>query len=205
MAITKMSNSGIASTGSEKYNDMLAGNAPYIPTSFESIASATGTGSSNTITFSSIPATYSSLQIRSYHSPTASSPELWLRINGVATTGNYSRHNMTSNGNNATPPTDPFTQGVASSTSAYIRLQGYTNSSTISNVCIIDIDDYTNTNKYKTLRAVSGTMHNGGGGREMTFTTAAFYSFSAITSISLITETNSFSTSTVVGLYGIVG
>jgi hypothetical protein len=53
MAITKMSNSGIASLGSEKYNDMLAGNAPFIPTSFESIATASATGAS--VTFSAIP------------------------------------------------------------------------------------------------------------------------------------------------------
>ena len=50
--------------GLPKYRSMLAGNAAYVPSSYESIASATGTGSSGTITFSSIPSTYQSLQLR---------------------------------------------------------------------------------------------------------------------------------------------
>jgi len=63
MAITSIK-TGSSFTNLVKYNDFLGPNSAYIPTSYESIASATGTGSSNTITLSSIPSTYKHLQLR---------------------------------------------------------------------------------------------------------------------------------------------
>ena len=63
MAVTSVK-TGSSFTNLTKYNDFLGPNSAYIPTSFDSIASATGTGSSGTITFSSIPQTYKHLQIR---------------------------------------------------------------------------------------------------------------------------------------------
>ena len=53
-------NYGITSAVSSASNSLT----PVTPSSFESIATVSGTGSSGTITFSSIPATYKHLQIR---------------------------------------------------------------------------------------------------------------------------------------------
>jgi len=44
-------------------DSLLAGNAAFNPSSFESIATATGSGQTS-VTFSSIPSTYKHLQIR---------------------------------------------------------------------------------------------------------------------------------------------
>ena len=44
-------------------DSLLAGNAAYNPSSFESIATVT-LGSSGAVTFSSIPSTYKALQLR---------------------------------------------------------------------------------------------------------------------------------------------
>ena len=90
MAITKMSNSGIATGGSTKYDDMLAGNAAYMPytDSFESIATFTATGSANSVTFSSIPQTYKHLHIRALirNNANVGGDAAWIRINGDTST-----------------------------------------------------------------------------------------------------------------------
>jgi len=44
--------------------NLLVGNDPYIPTDFESIATTTLSTNTASVTFSSIPATYTHLQIR---------------------------------------------------------------------------------------------------------------------------------------------
>jgi hypothetical protein len=74
------------------------------PSSFESIATATGTGSSATITFSSIPSTYQHLQIRGIARATSGGEtepiDLRLYFNGL-TTGIYSSHALYGNGSSA--------------------------------------------------------------------------------------------------------
>ncbi len=46
------------------YKSMLVGNATFFAGSYESIATVTSTGSSGNLVFSSIPGTYTHLQIR---------------------------------------------------------------------------------------------------------------------------------------------
>ena len=78
---------------------LLAGNPSFVPTSFESIASASGTGSSGTITFSSIPSTYKSLQIRIFAQSNAGTAARSLYIQTNNDTGsNYVRHDLTGDG-----------------------------------------------------------------------------------------------------------
>jgi len=86
--------------------------------SYESIASATGTGSSGTITFSSIPSTYVALQIRyNARDTAAASPGLALiRCNGI-TSASYASHALIGNGASATAT------GLASTTSINRVLQ----------------------------------------------------------------------------------
>ena len=73
--------------------------------SFESIATATGTGSSSTITFSSIPSTYTHLQIRgigkSVLSTPASSDYAKMYFNGDTSTANYYAHQLYGDGSTA--------------------------------------------------------------------------------------------------------
>lgn len=64
MAITRLSNSGIATGGVLKYDSMLAGNPAFIPNSFESIATLTASGGESTLNFTNIPQTYTHLQVR---------------------------------------------------------------------------------------------------------------------------------------------
>ena len=71
---------------------------------FESIATATGTGSSNTITFSSFPNTYKHLQIRWIAKDTGSASNpygLRMTFNGVGGTS-YANHRLYGDGTSAT-------------------------------------------------------------------------------------------------------
>jgi predicted patatin/cPLA2 family phospholipase len=68
---------------------------------------------------------------------------------------------------------------------------------------VIDILDYANTNKYKTVRALSGHDNNGSG--YVNFESGLWMSTSAITSIKLFTAGNVYAQYTQFALYGIKG
>ena len=184
--------------GLPKYRSMLAGNTAFVP-AFESIATATGTGSSNTITFSSIPSTYQHLQIRSLSkTTTAGTANATYTLQFNSDTGsNYTRHALIGDGATVSA------SGAASQTS--IRAGGNTeaNSTNIFAVSIVDILDYANTNKYKTVRSLFGSDLNGSG--EVNFRSGAWMSTSAVTSITLTTSSGNFSTTSTFALYGIKG
>ena len=80
----------------------LAGNPVIMPGSFESIATVSGNGSSSSFTFSSIPATYSHLQIRLISRGTRAfaSEQLYIRLNGDAAS-NYAYHYVYGDGSGA--------------------------------------------------------------------------------------------------------
>lgn len=162
--------------------------------SYESIASATGTGSSGTITFSSIPSTYSHLQIR-INAKGGSGAIIFAEINSD-TGANYSRHFLRGNG------TDAFASGAASQTK--LDYVGY--ASDTADICatsIIDIIDYASTTKYKTSRSFFGLDRNGSG--FVYLSSGSWQSTSAITSISLKIASGSFDTISTFALYGIKG
>ena len=204
MAITSIK-TGSSFTNLVKYNDFLAGNAAFFPSSYESIASATGTGSSGTITFSSIPATYKHLQIRMIGKITGTGfyrDDLYLRLNGD-TGANYSRHQLQGEGTTASAG------GAASAT--YIDCGRIVSSdSAISNVmfaAIIDIQNYDSTTINKTVRIFSGADANlADSSFRIWLGSGAWLNTSAVNSITLRpASSESFTTTTSVALYGIKG
>jgi len=168
----------------------LIGSFPTpVTSSFESIASATGTGSSGTITFSSIPSTYKSLQIRC--NIVYSSTSL-VRFQYNSDTGsNYARHILFGDG---------ATAGADASAGYTSNAIIYVGGSTGTNVGIVDIHDYASTTKYKTSRTFSGNDNNGSG--YVTLMSGLWMSTSAVTSISIICSDN-FATGSTFSLYGI--
>ena len=104
--------------GLPKYRSMLAGNSAYVPPSYESIASATGTGSSGTITFSSIPGTYQHLQIRiNSRNDSTDGATTTMRFNGD-TGSNYARHYLYGDGATVSA------SGNATTTSMWVQAGG---------------------------------------------------------------------------------
>ncbi len=190
----------------ELLNSILGalGGAAGASSSYESIASATGTGSSGVITFSSIPATYKHLQIRGIAKDTyAGVFELPTRVRFNSDTGNnYTMHNLNGNGTTVTA------QGDATGTNAFFKFRGsnlstdatYANMNAVS---ILDIIDYADTSKYKTARGFSGSDRNGAG--SIFLISGLWLSTSAISTITLTADGTNWTTSTTFALYGIKG
>lgn len=177
-------------------NGSVRGYGGYLPLgpsgAFESIASANGTGSSRTITFSSIPSTYQSLQIRASYLTATDGDEMLMTING--NTGSvYARHYLSGDGANA------YALGFASQTSILAQLAS--TSSTHPTALIIDIQDYASTTRNKTVRIMTGCDKNGSG--EITLISALFNSTAAISSLTFATSSFNLTTSTRFSLYGI--
>jgi hypothetical protein len=189
MATTKISNSGLAGT---KYENLSADNN-YMETIASSLGAATGR------TFSNIPQNYKHLQIRmivrdlSASNPSAS----FLRFNGD-TGSNYAYHNLQGNGATAS------SSGTASQ--GYIigpLISGSTQLTNNYGCVIVDILDYTNTNKYKTVRSFGGYDNNGSGA--ISLTSGLWLNTAAITSIQAGAFYQSDDTYTRISLYGIKG
>lgn len=168
-------------------------------TSFESIATATGTGASGTITFSSIPATFKHLQIRAIVRGTAAfnTGELYINFNSD-TSASYARHFLTGSGSAASA------SGLASQTKIYGGTM--TSASAAANIVgtsVIDIIDYASTSKNKTTKSFSGEDRNGAG--NIYLFSGLWASTAAISTITLTTDSTNFTTSSIFALYGIKG
>jgi hypothetical protein len=151
MAITSIK-TGSSFTNLIKYNDFLAGNTAFSPSSFESIATVTvGSGGTASVTFSSIPATYTHLQIRFICVATTGTQDLKMNFNSD-TGSNYSYHTVYGGGATANTTAGASTSRIVCGTNA-----GGNGSFAISmSAGIIDILDYANTNKFKTTRVLNG-------------------------------------------------
>jgi hypothetical protein len=126
---------------------------------YESIATViVGSGGSSTISFTSIPSTYKHLQIR-YNSRSALASvtdNLYFAFNSD-TGNNYNIHQLFGDGASAGASYD--------STGKYPSITaGNSAPSSVFGAGVIDILDYTNTNKNTTVRALSGIDVNGSGG-----------------------------------------
>jgi hypothetical protein len=168
---------------------LSTGAPPVSPTSYESIATYTvGSGGSSGISFTSIPSTFKHLQIRCMvkNSTFAS---MYMEINGD-TGANYSFHRMYGDGSSV----------VASGGGGYsFALCGITGTQFGSTV--IDILDYTNTNKNTTVKSLSGYDDNGSG--YVGLWSGAWYNTNAVSSINLVAST--FQQYSQIALYGIKG
>lgn len=167
---------------------------------FDSIATAVGTGSSGTITFSSIPATYKHLQLRVIARNTnvgTGAPGGNIRINGDSG-ANYSNHILYGNGANALTYTQSST-----STPIIADIVANGNAANIMSSFIIDILDYASTSKYKTIRCLYGWDLNGSG--IVALNSVAWLNTAAVDSISIIAPADNFTTTSSFALYGIRG
>lgn len=168
--------------------------------SYESIATATGTGSSGTITFSSIPATYSHLQIRCIARTDTGFSTDYIQFRFNSDTGsNYTYHGIEGDGSAASA-----FGGTSQTIGLDTNITGGGAASNIIGTAIIDILDYGNTSKYKTVRTIGGQDSNGSG--QIRFMSNLWLSTSAINRIDLTSyRSANWTTQTVFALYGIKG
>jgi hypothetical protein len=175
---------------------IIASSKLVVTGSYESIATTTvGAGGTSTITFSSIPSTYKHLQLRFMTNAVSTATGVLLQINSDSG-ANYSRHSLWGNGSSATGA------GVASTASPYIQSYAADVTTTNPTVGIVDLLDYSNTNKNKTIRVLTGTDKNGSGGIE--FNSMLWQNTNAITTL-VVYGTASFAQNSSFALYGIKG
>jgi hypothetical protein len=169
--------------------------------SFESIATQTvGAGGTASITFSSIPATYTHLQIRFMVKDTDTSTNAQIpvniRMNSDSTTSNYALHRFYGDGSTIVSSgftnTYPFVRAWASSVSNVTNTFG---------VGIVDILDYANTNKYKTVRSIGGTETNSTGA--VGISSGLWMSTNAINTLLLYSDNGNLAQYSHFALYGI--
>lgn len=178
MAVYKASNSGLLTR--REYTSFLAGNSQYVPTDYESIATVTvGSGGTSSITFSSIPSTYQHLQVRMIARSNRDSTGEYLKVVFNSDTSSiYTTHQLWGDGTSAS--------AFANTGQAFTNLNRFTGSPAAANVFgagCMDILDYANTNKYKTIRELGGYDDNSSG--EIYLCSGLWQSTSVINSITI--------------------
>ena len=133
-----------------------------LPGSYDSIATFNLTSSTTTVTFSSIPQTYKHLQIRGIARSTraVTLEGAWAYFNNDTSTTTYAVHGLAGDGASAsayaipTPNSGGLQCGLIPAASA---------TSSIFGGFVMDVLDYTSTNKNKVTRSLTGADLNGSG------------------------------------------
>jgi hypothetical protein len=154
-----------------------------------------------TVTFNDIPQTYKHLQIRGMGRTNRNSARDQMGVRFNSDNGsNYSTHEL--NGDGATV-TALGTVNYNSMEYGF-ALGAATATSGIVGGGIIDILDYANTNKNKTIRSLGGADTNGAG--KVMLGSGAWYNTTPVTSITILSSTgSSFVQHSRFSLYGIKG
>jgi len=183
------------------YASQISGHLWAPSGAYDSIATTTvGAGGAASITFTSIPSTYTHLQIRfmgrSLYS--AANDSILVRYNSDSGS-NYVIHRLYGDGSSAgaqafTSQTYTIAGDMPAATASLSQTQG---------VSIIDVLDYGNTNKNKTTRVLAGRDENGVG--YVWFNSSLWLNTAAITSITVLAGNGSLAQYSQAALYGIKG
>ena len=153
------------------------------------------------VTFSDIPQSYEHLQIRAIlktNENSTGATNIEMRLNSD-TGGNYTRHYLRGTGSaadaGAATSQSKFTVGTA--------IQGGAALANMFGAMLVDILDYTNTNKYTTVRALSGQNTNGSGTTGMWLQSGLWLNTAAVTNISLFSSSSNINQYSHFALYGI--
>ena len=170
-----------------------------VTNSYESIA--TYSGGSTSVTLSSIPSTYKHLQLRVFAKDSnggGTGNVMQIRLNSD-TGSNYAYHDIEANGSSVSA------YGISTQTIIYGSVIASNGSgASVYGTQIIDLLDYANTNKTKTLRIMGAYDNNGSG--EIRYGSGLWNSTSAVTSITLtLNGGDTFSSGSQFSLYGIKG
>jgi len=170
--------------------------------SFESIATLTGNGSSGVLNFTNIPQTYTHLQIRAFarNSAGANLDNFYVNFNEVYATNSYATHWIYGYGGAiASQQVAPWTLSLGGFLTA-----GTGEPNANGGAIVLDILDYTNTNKNTTFKSLNSFNANNQTYSGVAVASGVFLNTAAITNIRLACS-NSFATTTQFALYGIKG
>lgn len=175
------------------------GNPVIMPGSYESIATVTPYTTTSTVVFSSIPSTYQHLQIRFFTRTSRANQEdnIQLRFNSDSA-GNYAAHVLYGDGATASS----FSDGTSISFNTRSVVAAASSTSGVFGAGVIDIIDYANTSKNKTVRSLNGYDNNGNG--QVRISSGLWMNTAAINSITIVSANGAnFTTNSHWALYGI--
>jgi hypothetical protein len=182
------------------YASQISGHLFAPSGAYDSIATVTSSGSSNSLTFSSIPQTYTHLQIRAITRDTGGSYGYNVNMRFNSDSGsNYTYHGLEGNGSSASA----FGSSSATTQFPFATSSGGANASGTFAPIVCDILDYSNTSKYKVHRTLNGYDDNGSGYIE--FRSGVWLNTTAVTSITVLSTGSNFANNTQFALYGIKG
>ena len=170
--------------------------------SFESIATFTAAGGEANATFSSIVGTYKHLQIRGISRGGTGAGQQGLRVQFNAdTAANYVYHALTGNGTAASA------SGATAQTGIYVTGSlGNGEAASLFGTNIIDIHDYSNTSKNKTVRAFTGAdINTASTSYTIDLSSGLWLNTAAITQVLIKPNSGTFAAGTTFALYGIKG
>lgn len=195
MAITRARTSSVAQ-GPSTRKTVLGGNDVILGGSYDAIGVFNVGSEVPTVTFSSIPGTYKHLQVRGIanNGETSGYNNQLLRFNGD-TGSNYAVHYVAGNGSSASA------SGSSSGTRINDIFRIPPTSTGHFGGFVIDVLDYANTNKFKTVRSLNGGDSNGSGW--VGLHSGLWMSTAAITSMTFISSSGNFGQYSSFALYGI--
>lgn len=194
MAVSRLSQTSLQNAF-QKFNNTWDGSSAV--GSMEAISAVTLTSTQKSVDFNSIPQTYTHLHLRvtGKSNRAANSDSVKVHINNDLN-ANYTEHGFYTDG------ASPLYFGTTSTTGLLGYRIGAANalSGLSEGSFIMDILDYTNTNKNKTSKSIGGVDYNGGG--DLFVNSSVWLSTAAITSLTLI-PVGSFLTGSSISLFGI--
>ena len=197
--------------GTSSYSAASNSVTPVVPSSFYSIATVTAAGGETSLSFTSIPGTYKSLQIRGLAKTTYSTANsnnyVTISFNSDVTSS-YANHDLTGSNSNA------FAEGTASGGGALAAVRfASTNSYTgvpsqAYGAFIVDVIDYASSSKYKTVRSFAGRDTNGatssGAGVDgISLSSSLWTNTAAVTTITLLLAGQAMAAGSTFALYGV--
>jgi len=186
------------------YASQISGHlsAPAFQGDYWSLATATLSSAASSITFTGIPQNYTHLQLRGIARSTNASTadQAQLQMNGDTSTASYTFHQVAGDG--ASVSYEGYGTGVIAGVTPVIRFTGGNATSGTFGVTVIDILDYTDKSKYKTVRALTGYDLNGSGNIKLV--SGVRISVDAINSLSITIQAGgNFAAGSSLALYGI--
>jgi hypothetical protein len=154
------------------------------------------------IDFTSIPATFTHLQLRfsiQTNRSGVTGDNMFIRFNGDSSSGLYSRHQLFGFGDAI-----PTSAAATSQNEIFIGSIPSSNVNYLYGISVLDINDYANTNKAKTTKTFTGYDANGSGA--VALMGGAWYNTSAINRITIFPQSGTaFTRNSNITLYGIKG
>ena len=190
---------GANSTGTGPYSSASNSVSPLeVSGAYDALADVTLSTTTASVTFAGIPSGYKHLQLRliARTNRSATVDPMTLTFNND-TSGVYSFHDVYGDGSATAAEAASATTGVK-----FYRAAGGTAAANIFGTSIIDVLDYQNTNKNKTVRYLGGIDANGSG--EIFLGSGGWYNTSAVNTITITSFTsNSFVANSQFSLFGV--